>query len=897
MVQPAEAASSPAPESPAAEALESEVKTEPDRKRVRREADPAPIPVSRETIEAMGIDYYDTGITDHLNVTEYGERYEQRQRGGVLLTSEFLSKYGDASHFFISRTNREKEGKDNFEPRLYEMYSVSEGKRYYQTDDLRPFRNKRNQLSGPSFSFKTPSIGTTHFMDSKIRNVADGGSYNILDQSVEMELTAIEPLDLSEHYSSWVTLDTNSQSIILDMVNAKATYRVSTSNAETFLFAPTNDQNSSIKTIIYKKSDIKAILVNGSNTVQMTDLGDKVSFSIPKKMSFNIRGAVTLVLKKDSQITFEAARGELDYRNENQLNLTRYHTYVLKSVPYTVKINWEGNNVSPHPNIKVEVKGIFEKYYSDVVRRLESKQVSGGSTTVSWDVPRYETKDLSGGNKGVDIFDSPKFKNFSFSLEKKPKGYDVSYDFLNRTITLRANSMAVNSQGQLQEIAPTPVGDINQLNPDEQAAVKAEIVLKNPNLIALLKNGQDGIQVATNGDVTLTYRDDSINVKTYPQAKTVRQKLDSEKAQEGKKDLVKVPVKDATNVSEDEKAKIKEAIKVAYPNLPGTETIDVAQDGSARITFPDGSAPIVIPKGDLVSENDALDVPVIAPIDSDDRTITITLKTEATDKSQVVVTIDDVPVDSSKIEVAGTAVTVTLDAPLRAGQTVGVVQTSPTQKDSPKAVAQVAKTASETAQDGKKDPVKVPVKDATNVSEDEKAKIKEAIKVAYPNLPGTETIDVAQDGSARITFPDGSAPIVIPKGDLVSENDALEVPVIAPIDSDDRTIAITLKTEATDKSQVVVTIDDVPVEADKISVVGTAVTVTLDRPLTAGQTVGVVQTSPTQKDSPKATAIVGKTASETAQDGKQDPVKVPVKDATNVSEDEKAKIKEAIKVA
>ncbi|MFU2164699.1 YSIRK-type signal peptide-containing protein, partial [Streptococcus pluranimalium] len=224
----------------------------------------------------------------------------------------------------------------------------------------------------------------------------------------------------------------------------------------------------------------------------------------------------------------------------------------------------------------------------------------------------------------------------------------------------------------------------------------------------------------------------------------------------------KVNVKNASNLSESEKETIIQAIKNSdyikkKGNYSGVRRIVVTQEGDAQLIFHPDYKTIVIPKESLITESPALEVPVIAPIDSDDRTISITLKTEATDKSQVVVTIDDVPVEADKISVVGTDVTVTLDRPLTAGQTVGVVQTSPTQKDSPKAVAQVAKTASETAQDGKKDPVKVPVKDATNVSEDEKAKIKEAIKVAYPNLPGTETIDVNQDGSARITFVDGSA--------------------------------------------------------------------------------------------------------------------------------------------
>ena len=67
----------------------------------------------------------------------------------------------------------------------------------------------------------------------------------------------------------------------------------------------------------------------------------------------------------------------------------------------------------------------------------------------------------------------------------------------------------------------------------------------------------------------------------------------------------KVPVKDPSNLTDAEKDKVKDNIKKANPDLPNGTKIDVAKDGTATITFPDGSTK-VIPGSDLVRpETDA----------------------------------------------------------------------------------------------------------------------------------------------------------------------------------------------------------------------------------------------------------------------------------------------------
>ena len=220
-----------------------------------------------------------------------------------------------------------------------------------------------------------------------------------------------------------------------------------------------------------------------------------------------------------------------------------------------------------------------------------------------------------------------------------------------------------------------PVKDPSHLTPDDINKVVENIKKENPGL-------PDDAKITVNpngGDTTIETKDgDKV---TIPGSDLVRPETDADK-NNVKVPADKVPVKDPSNLTDAEKDKVKDNIKKANPDLPNGTKIDVDKDGTATITFPDGSTK-VIPGSDLVRpETDA-------------------------DKNNV-----KVPAD------------------------------------------------------------KVPVKDPSNLTDAEKDKVKDNIKKANPDLPNGTKIDVAKDGTATITFPDGSTK-VIPGSDLVRpETDA-----------------------------------------------------------------------------------------------------------------------------
>ena len=143
-----------------------------------------------------------------------------------------------------------------------------------------------------------------------------------------------------------------------------------------------------------------------------------------------------------------------------------------------------------------------------------------------------------------------------------------------------------------------PVKDPSNLTPDDINKVVENIKKENPGL-------PDDAKITVNpngGDTTIETKDgDKV---TIPGTDLVRPETDADK-NNVKVPADKVPVKDPSNLTDAEKDKVKDNIKKANPDLPNGTKIDVAKDGTATITFPDGSTK-VIPGSDLVRpETDA----------------------------------------------------------------------------------------------------------------------------------------------------------------------------------------------------------------------------------------------------------------------------------------------------
>ena len=145
----------------------------------------------------------------------------------------------------------------------------------------------------------------------------------------------------------------------------------------------------------------------------------------------------------------------------------------------------------------------------------------------------------------------------------------------------------------------TEVENKTKLTQGEKDKVVDEVKKANPGLPA-----GTTITVADNGDVTITYPDNSTDI--IPGTKTVTEKTKvpgpapkpTPQPQPGQKTIAeqitpKTPevteVGNKTKLTQGEKGKVEEAVKKANPGLPAGTKITVADNGEVTITYPDGS--------------------------------------------------------------------------------------------------------------------------------------------------------------------------------------------------------------------------------------------------------------------------------------------------------------------
>ncbi|MFQ6728852.1 DUF1542 domain-containing protein [Streptococcus pneumoniae] len=142
---------------------------------------------------------------------------------------------------------------------------------------------------------------------------------------------------------------------------------------------------------------------------------------------------------------------------------------------------------------------------------------------------------------------------------------------------------------------PTKVAEATRLTDEEKEAVKKAVVDANGF-------GSDvKVEVAGDGTATIVFKDGS--AITIPGNQLVAQ---DPKAQDStkltaEKSTVKAPaqrvdVKDITHLTDEEKEKVKVAILQANGSALDGATINVAGDGTATITFPDGSVVTILGK-------------------------------------------------------------------------------------------------------------------------------------------------------------------------------------------------------------------------------------------------------------------------------------------------------------
>uniref|UniRef100_UPI000564E2EA Rib/alpha-like domain-containing protein n=1 Tax=Streptococcus plurextorum TaxID=456876 RepID=UPI000564E2EA len=332
---------------------------------------------------------------------------------------------------------------------------------------------------------------------------------------------------------------------------------------------------------------------------------------------------------------------------------------------------------------------------------------------------------------------------------------DKTVDTIPASQTVKLADSANPANAVKDPATLTPVGDLNALTPEEQAAVKAAVSAANPNI------APGNIAVDDKGNVTVTFPDGTTTV--IPADRTVE--LSDAASTDVVAPTTKVPVADATALTEAEKAAVIAAIKDANPNLPTDAVITVAPDGTVTVTYADGTKD-VLPGTEVVSERPATTDPEVNPIDSDDTTIS----GKGTPGATITVKFPDGSSITTKVLPDGTW-TVPVMSDLVAGDDVVVSQEAPGQKPSAPVTSTVNPTQAEALT-----PVgpaeKVPVTNPDALTPAEKQAVEDAVRAANPDLPAGTTITADDKGNVTITYPDKTTDVIPASETVVAKSKA-----------------------------------------------------------------------------------------------------------------------------
>ena len=303
-----------------------------------------------------------------------------------------------------------------------------------------------------------------------------------------------------------------------------------------------------------------------------------------------------------------------------------------------------------------------------------------------------------------------------------------------------------------------PVENTHNLTQAEQDTVAAKVKEANP--------AATDVKVSKDGTATLTYGDGSVN--TIPGTSLVVAKdTDNEASTQAAQNPAVVPatteVGNAHSLTPEEQAAVATKVKQANPTATDAK---VSKDGTATLTYSDGSVN-TIPGTSLVvqkEETSTQEQPTIAEktkviIPANPTKVAEATRLTDEEKEAVKKAVVDANGFGSdvNVEVAGdgTATIVFKDGSAITIPGNQLVAQDPKAQDSTKPTAEKS-TVKAPAQ-------RVDVKDITHLTDEEKEKVKVAILQANGSALDGATITVAGDGTATITFPDGSVVTILGK--------------------------------------------------------------------------------------------------------------------------------------
>ena len=264
-----------------------------------------------------------------------------------------------------------------------------------------------------------------------------------------------------------------------------------------------------------------------------------------------------------------------------------------------------------------------------------------------------------------------------------------------------------------------PAKNASQLSPTEKAAVKEKVAKAN--------EGKTIGEPSADGTVTVTDPTTGISHE-IPGSKLVNQDFEPSVPTD------KVPVKDKSHLTPEEKKQVADKVK---GKNPGKE-VTVGADGTATVTDPTTGISHEIPGTDLVNQ----DFDLVKP----------TEKVPVKDKSHLTPEEKKQVADNVKGKNPGKEVTVSDDGTATVTDpTTGISHTIP----GTDLVNQDFEPVKPTE--------KVPVKDLNNLSKDEQDKVKESVEKANPG----KTVVVEPTGKVTITDPETNVTHNIPRDELL----------------------------------------------------------------------------------------------------------------------------------
>ena len=351
--------------------------------------------------------------------------------------------------------------------------------------------------------------------------------------------------------------------------------------------------------------------------------------------------------------------------------------------------------------------------------------------------------------------------NFTIEVPKQEKDSEITITPKDGTPSTVKVSDKTKETG-LNDPARVVVKDSSSLTPEEKAAIKKAVKDANPGL------KDDQIAVDKEGNVTVTK--DGEQPKTIGKDKTVSKDVKAPAITE---------VANKSQLTDDEKTKVKEAVKTANAGLTDDQ-IEVKDDGTVVVTK-DGKE-TTIPASDVVKQKATTPGgstgPVIPPIsdgsgsgDSGDADEDSSLKpidkVEVKDKDKLT--------DAEKKEIADRFKE--KNPGIKDVEVDDKGNVTVTKKDGTKTNVPAGDVLKEAESKNPIQPIdKVEVKDKDKLTDAEKKEIADRIK---EKNPGIKDVEVDDKGNVEITNPDGSKTKISAK-DVLSE--AKDVKVVIPKD-------------------------------------------------------------------------------------------------------------------